>query len=169
MSGPKSVAAYCRGLIELLQQSSDGSTPNESAGFIQPTVDIERYIGNNFRTVQAIAVVGAVLGNNGIVTVPDGQYWILRGASLTVSHAAGANNATDVAAVMFPGTNASQGVLIIEPFDAVSAAAENKGRCLSPSFAGLIVTPGSVFRIAFAGTLAGAVNADLRLLVDVLS
>lgn len=165
MSAPTSVAAYARGLINLLQQASSGATPNECAGFIQPAVELERFLGCNFRQVKNDTTAALAAGNNLSVQVPAGEFWIMRAGSVTVSHGAGAT-ATDVAVVMFPGESPAQGVLITDVFDSVSAAAEVSGALID--LPGLIVTPGTTFRV-ISGPVAGAVSADLRLLVDVLT
>lgn len=157
------VSTYARGLLKLLGTSSDGSTPRDFSDQLVGIVDVAPFLASSLRANQRVVIAGMVNGDNGAMTVPAGEFWIVRAGGATISHAAAAT-ATDIAIHMYPG-EASLGLFVSETFQAVSAAAEVKSVPFLP--VGIILTPGTILRV-YSTTIVGAVTGELNLYVDVL-
>lgn len=155
------VSSYARGYLALLQASTGGKTPNDASDVIVPTIDIAPFIGANFRSMMQLNLPAMAANLNGPLTVPEGEFWIVRAGSCQVSHGAGAT-ITDLQLLLFP-PEAGGSVAVSAATTLNGAGAENRGVLWEPR--DIILVPGSrVF--AFATAVVGAVVGDIRLLVD---
>lgn len=89
MANPQTIQRVPSGLLELLGMKGTGQTPPVLASELAGVVDTTQMYLRSVLSSQSIVNAAAVLATAVDITVPDNQYWILRGAYVRLQPAAG--------------------------------------------------------------------------------
>jgi len=159
------VSAYAKGVLSLLAAKNLGVGFGQAADFIQPTIDIERFLALNSRTGKAFSVpnVAGTFDAN-YLTIPSNEMWILRaGMGYWQTIAA---STLQQGAIIAQQPDSSNAVVIGTPMGPVAANGVGLSTLLIPNS---VWGPGTKFGL-YTGTVSGGPNpASLALFVDVLA
>lgn len=156
------VATYARGVLALLDAKSLGVGFGQAADFIQPVLELERYLGATKRSIEGANVAALASGYNTAtgVTVPNNETWVLRGASANLGAAAASTLQSGALATRMPGSTVF--AIIGDPSGALAASTSN---WTVLSAYDLVLVPGQSVGVAASGVV-GTIAAEIILLVD---
>lgn len=155
------VAAFARGYLSLIQSQNTGQGITQGADFVQPVVDVERFLGANNRQSLSADTNPIVAGANYGLTVPPGQCWIVRAGS--AEYITGAGDAFSGGGILVLPPERLSSFLVSNMVELLVAAARSQFVIWQP--VNLILNPGTQIG-TYAATITGNPQTRLRLYIE---
>lgn len=150
------VSAFPRGYLALMQASTTGRAIPNAAEFIQPVVDIERFLGANNRKFSFQSVGAMVTGQNTLFTVPTGKVWVVRAMSANMGPVGGAGNSVNRAVIfMIPPESANASAIFVSENVTADGATDSRATAIMAT-RDIVLNPGTVLGVL--GTVTGNVT-----------
>lgn len=162
------VFAFPRGYLALMQAATTGRAIPQATEFIQPGIDVERFLGANQRKAYFDNIAGGnmVTGQNFLFTVPNKLVWIVRALSANMGPVGGAGNVANRATIfMIPPESANSSAIFMSENVTADGATDSRGTLLW-RYPDLILNPGT--RIGVLATITGNVTLSSLAYVDEL-
>lgn len=155
------VAAYPRGVLDLLASKNLGKGFSSASDQMIPTIDLVEFLGAMLRGEEGVNLAAIVGGfNTGGITVPAKETWILRAAHANIGVAAASS--ADGAVLTMRCPRSSVDFVIGDPVGPL-AASTSGWTVLKHS--GLVLEPGTEISVAGSG-IVGTVAATILAYFD---
>lgn len=77
------VASFARGYLSLIGSQDRGRGVSQAADFLQPVVNLQDYLGCNFRSTDAGQIANYV-NASALVTIPTGEVWDVKNVTARI-------------------------------------------------------------------------------------